>query len=143
MESTLGRVEWVGAVVGLALICASWFWGTAAMAGATAMGAFFASFNLRLLIWSWRGYIDAQVAQRQQDEGETPAEEAPELSHVWSRFVLKYVFLLAGIGVMVLGLKVHMTGFLLGMGNVIVAAAVSPLLLKRSSPEGATDPPSC
>jgi len=104
------------------------------------LGALFASLNLRLLVWSWRGYIDAQVAQQRAEAGEDVPADAADISRVWPRFALKYALLLGGIGVLVLGVKAHMAGFLLGMGNVIAAAALSPLLQPKSGAKGDTLP---
>ena len=97
MESSVGRVEWAGAIFGVCLVAGAWVFSSFQMAWGAALGAGFASINFRMLVWSWRGYVDAQVAQKRAKEGEEVSEEARDMSRILPRFLLKYALLLAGL----------------------------------------------
>lgn len=152
----LGRIEKAAWLIGVLLVVATGLVDSVNMAIATALGALFTSLNFRLLVWSWTGYMDSQVALRLAQQG--AEEEAPEVLDavppepkeqtesgifanmgVLPRFAIKYAFLLIGIFVLVGGVRLHLVGCLIGMGNVIIAAGLSPILLKLGSNAARTE----
>jgi hypothetical protein len=133
--AALKPVETTAWIVGVLMVIGCWFAGSQSMALGAAMGALFASINFRLLIWSWTAYVDTQVkASQEADEASEPEEASVEAAEaalgVLPKFLIKYAFLILGVFVLIGGLRLHFVGCLIGMGNVIVAATLSPIVLK-------------
>lgn len=121
----LHQIEWTALALGLVVAVGSWLITVPLSARiAVLVGAIFSSINFRLLIWSWSWIFQSphpqQVAARQAR------------SRIAPRFLIKYLFLLAGLGLLIGGLQLHVLGFMIGMGNVLVAVALSPVMMQTS-----------
>lgn len=133
----LRHIEVTAWIIGIVLVIGSWLVGSQKMAFGAALGALFASINFRLLIWSWSSYVDVQVQLNQTEDAEQSEtieqmkkSETTDAMGFLPKFVIKYTFLLIGIFLLVSGLQLHLTGCLIGMGNVIIAASLSPLVFR-------------
>lgn len=149
-------VESSALVFGIILSFAAWWWTSRLeVALASLLGSLFSSGNLRLLIWNWSPMLDAdqntqaaetpqpqnadtqaQISgiQAQDSEAPTQISESPSSAplrrslFLTARFMFKHLFLLGGLIFCLWGLQLHVAGFSLGLGNIVIAILLSPLL---------------
>ncbi|TNE49152.1 MAG: hypothetical protein EP343_12790 [Deltaproteobacteria bacterium] len=121
----LQQIEMTALALGLVLAVGAWFVQVPVKARiAVLIGALFSSVNFRLMIWSW-SWVFRDPNPQQSAEERTRMAAAP-------RFLLKYLFLLAGLALLVGGIKLHIVGFMVGLGNVLVAVALSPAMMLKA-----------
>lgn len=65
-----------------------------------------------------------------QEQHETPAQSGPSWRQAFlaTRFLFKHFFLLGGLGFCLWGLQLNVVGFSIGLGNIVIAIVLSPLL---------------
>ena len=125
--AVLRQVELTALAIGALMAAGSWLVHAPNSARlAVLVGAAFSSVNLRLLIWSWSWLFHSK----------NPGAAAKEQSGKSSipRFIFKYFFLLVGLGLALGGLKLHVVGFMIGLGNVIIAVALAPTMVQTIQP---------
>lgn len=125
--AVLRQVELTALAIGALMAAGSWLvQAPNAARWAVLAGAAFSSINFRLLIWSWSWIF-------QSKNPKAAAKEKSGKSYV-PRFILKYFFLLVGLGLALGGLKLHVVGFMIGLGNVIIAVALAPTMTQTIQP---------
>lgn len=123
--AVLHQIELTALALGVVLAVGAWFVQIPFKARiAVLVGALFSSVNLRLMIWSW-SWVFRDPNPQQSAEERSKMRAAP-------RFLLKYLFLLAGLALLVGGIKLHIVGFMVGLGNVLIAVALSPAMMPRT-----------
>ncbi len=130
--AVLQQVELTALAVGALFAAGSWFIQIPTQARwAVLVGAVFSSINFRLLIWSWNWLFysnnPGQVAKEQSGRSAVP------------RIIIKYLFLLVGLGLLIGGLKLHVVGFMIGLGNVIIAVALAPSMMQTLQAKPVTE----
>ncbi len=121
----LQQIEMTALALGLVLAVGAWFVQVPVKARiAVLIGALFSSVNFRLMIWSW-SWVFRDPNPQQSAEERSRMAAAP-------RLLLKYLFLLAGLALLVGGIKLHIVGFMVGLGNVLVAVALSPAMMLKA-----------
>jgi hypothetical protein len=78
----------------------------------------------------------AQSADTQTQDSEPPTQNSESLDSaplqrslfLTARFLFKHLFLLGGLILCLWGLQLHVAGFSLGLGNIVIAILLSPLL---------------
>lgn len=121
----LQQIEWTALALGAVFSAGAWLIPLPFSARiAVLVGAVFSSVNFRLLIWSW-SWIFRSTNPQSTAEHKTNSRVVP-------RFLIKYLFLLAGLALLIGGLKLHVIGFMVGMGNVLFAVALSPAMMLSS-----------
>jgi hypothetical protein len=120
----LQRIELSALAIGIFLIIGGVIFASKSVILAIAAGVAFASINFRLLIWSWQP-IFMGVPERSSSKKGVIAV---------LRMICKYLFLFAGIFLLIGGLRLNAVGFVIGLGNVIIGVAIfAPLFFKLSN----------
>jgi hypothetical protein len=105
---------------GVLLSIGSIFYGSQAVSIGVFAGAMFSSINLRLMVWGWSSVIQQQVSP-----------DSVSAIDIVPRFLIKFVFLIAGLFVSMVTLKINPYGFAIGTSSIILAVMLCPLLPKK------------
>ena len=116
----LARIKKISIIITLLMTLGSLFFWDAHLTLAIFLGAAFSTFNFYLLGWTWGAFLQQQAQTSPAKTNKT----------IWLRFVIKYFVLLGGLTFLLLGLKLNLIAFGIGLGCLFLAILVDTVIPK-------------